>query len=133
MTEALYVDASAAIKLYRQEPGSDVASEAMASASALAASRVTYVEVARALGRVSQQAAERWQQDWGFHEAIEFNQDVAEHAASLSVHHGLRSLDAIHLASALTMKTAMRFATWDARLWDAAQAVGLRTIPEERP
>jgi predicted nucleic acid-binding protein len=42
----------------------------------------------------------------------------------------LRSLDALHLAAALTLATSeLTFATWDARLHRAAREHGLRTLP----
>lgn len=133
MNESLYVDSSAVIKRFVPELGSEEAISAMDEAATLVASRVAYVEVWRTVAKVSEAATDRWDQLWPEHQVVELTPDVAEHAASLAAYHGLRSLDAIHLASALTLKSAMRFATWDARLWDAAAAVGLRRVPAERP
>jgi predicted nucleic acid-binding protein len=45
------------------------------------------------------------------------------------VHHGIRSLDALHLASALALGgMPMRFATWDRGLAEAARGVGLQVV-----
>jgi len=42
----------------------------------------------------------------------------------------LRALDALHLASALSLDAEdVIFATWDARLHRAAREHGLRTLP----
>jgi hypothetical protein len=43
---------------------------------------------------------------------------------------GLRTLDSLHLASALALpRASLTFATWDARLHRAARAHGLATLP----
>lgn len=139
MTNALYVDSSAALKLYLQdEDGGGEAVAAMGSAD-LVASRLTQVEVGRSLARavrdsrLADRVLDSWAAVWRQHEVIELDEAIADHAIALAAHHGLRSLDAIHLASALTLSVPLRFATWDRRLWDAARAVGLRTVPAERP
>ncbi len=49
---------------------------------------------------------------------------------TLAVQHGLKTLDAIHLASAMMIAADdLTFATWDRRLHAAAQAEGLTTLP----
>lgn len=141
MSEALYVDSSAVVKAYALlEPGRPEALQAFARADTLATSRITYVEVSRAVVGKAQTDAEAdraqdlWAADWRGHHVVDVSQPIVEHAASLAAYHGLRSLDAIHLASALALPSApLRFATWDRRLWDGARAVGLRVVPAERP
>jgi uncharacterized protein len=134
VNETLYVDSSAVVKRYRDEPGSELAVAAMDAATALATSRITFTEVARALTLHDPEGAgapviDRWTRDWEEHEIVELDQGVATHAAALAAHHGIRSLDALHLASALALGgTPMRFATWDRRLADAARSVGLRVV-----
>jgi predicted nucleic acid-binding protein len=55
---------------------------------------------------------------------------MTERAAILSVEMGLRALDALHLAAALTLPVDRAvLATWDARLHRAARGRGLRTLP----
>lgn len=136
MSEYLYVDSSAAVKRYRDEVDRDVALGAMDGAYRLVSSRLTYVEVGRAIGAVSygdDAMLRRWDERWAQHVVIEVDDDVVRHALALACYHGLRSSDAVHLASALTLKVPMRFATWDARLWEAARAVGLRVVPTTKP
>ncbi len=138
MSETLYVDSSAALKLYFPEDGATEAIAAM-DGRELVASRLTQVEVGRALRKTSDRptnaddAVDAWQEDWESYAVIELTERIAAHAVSLATHHGLRTLDAIHLASALRLSVPLRFATWDRRLWDGARAVGLRTVPAQRP
>ncbi len=140
MPEQLYVDSSAAVKRYLPEVGADEFDLAAERAASLASCRIAFVEVGRALGRASVDGADRdglmadWNHAWEEFVVVDVDQAVAQHAVALAVYHGLRSADAIHLASALALPAApLRFATWDRRLWDAARAVGLRTVPAERP
>ena len=137
MREYLYVDASAVVKRYRNEIGRDEAVAAMDAASGVVSSRLTYVEVGRAIQAITDDddltLLNDWNLAWAQHQVIEVDDEIAAHALSLACYHGLRSSDAVHLASALTLKVPMRFATWDARLWEAARAVGLRVVPTTKP
>lgn len=138
MRQWLYTDSSAMVKRYRVEEGHEEFEQA-AGGAVLVASPLVATEVSRALvvgaddevaGEV---AREDWEADWLAHDVIPLTPGIALHAGSLAASHGLRSLDAIHLASALALQVPMRFATWDRKLWDAARAVGLRTVPAQRP
>ena len=136
MNEHLYVDASAVVKRFRDEDGSGMAIDAMERAGTLTTSRLTYVEVGRAIGASGYDdggALRLWDARWAEHEVIELDDAIARHALALACHHPLRSSAAVHLSSALTLKVPMRFATWDARLWEAARAVGLRVVPGTKP
>ena len=135
MNETLYADSSAIVKLYLDEQDSDDAARAMASARTVATSRISFTEVARALVRhepdgVGAPIYDAWESDWQNHEVIELDQAIAAHAASLAAHRDIRSLDALHLASALSLGgIPLRFATWDRRLARAARGLGLRVVP----
>lgn len=62
---------------------------------------------------------------------IEADSDVVGSAASLGVSHGLGSLDAIHLASALRLREFRPLlVSWDERQRRAALAEGLAVYPE---
>lgn len=64
-------------------------------------------------------------------DVVEIEERLAEDAAALAVERELRSLDALHLAAALTIADDdLVLATWDRRLHAAARAKGLRLIPE---
>lgn len=135
-TETLYVDASAAVKLYVEEASSEAAVDAVGNAGVLVASRVLFTEVAatiqrRLAGNQAAAALMAWERLWTDFDVVEVDARITIHAVSLAQYHGLGTLDAIHLASALRVPAApMRFATWDKTLAEAAHAVGLRTIPD---
>jgi uncharacterized protein len=127
----LYLDSSALVKRYVDEAGSDAIVPAMNSADTCSICRIGFVETVRAVARGGEpQGVARAERDWdGFH-VIEADRTVTEHAARLSVETGLRTLDALHLAAALTLPTeSVTFATWDVRLHRAARDHGLRTLP----
>ncbi len=97
-------------------------------------SRITYVETSRAVAlgsRATDDAAAAFASEWQSFDVVELTAAVAEQAASLTLTAGLRSLDAVHLASALIAVTDdMVFATWDERLHAAAGERGLTLLPE---
>jgi predicted nucleic acid-binding protein len=120
------------VKRYVAEPGSDAVRSAMQSASAWFMCRVGFVETARAVGLVAgESVVRRFAQEWPAFGVVEIDQDLAERAASLAFAGALRSLDALHLASALLLPRAeLCVATWDRRLSNAARDEGLRVLPE---
>lgn len=64
-------------------------------------------------------------------DVVEIGGRLADDAAELAIERELRSLDALHLAAALTIPDDdLVIATWDQRLYAAACAEGLRLIPE---
>lgn len=129
----LYLDSSALVKRYVDEAGSDAIVPAMNLADTCSICRIGFVETVRAVARGGELGdLERAERDWdGFH-VIEVDQPVAELAARLSVETGLRTLDALHLAAALTLPAeSVTFATWDVDLHRAAREQGLRTLPAE--
>jgi hypothetical protein len=94
--------------------------------------RIGYVETLRAVGLTAgQAAAETVRQEWPAFGVIEVDQRLAEDAAKLAIARELRSMDALHLAAALTLpQESLLLATWDRRLHAAATAEGLALIPE---
>ncbi|HEX6780979.1 MAG TPA: type II toxin-antitoxin system VapC family toxin [Solirubrobacterales bacterium] len=131
----LYLDASALVRRYVAEEGSEALIAAMAAAEGWAICRVGYVETARAVGLAAgKPALKRLVADWPSFEVIEVDASLAEHAAELTATEELRSLDALHLAAALLVASdGMTFATWDIRLHRAAQSQGLAVFPTELP
>jgi predicted nucleic acid-binding protein len=93
--------------------------------------RVGFVETVRAVGlSASQAAAGAVREEWPAFGVIEVDQRLAEDAAELAITHELRSMDALHLAAALTLpRDDLLLATWDRRLHAAAGAEGLALIP----
>lgn len=96
-------------------------------------SRVTYVETTRAIAVAQGSASpslEAFASEWPSFEVIEVSAEVAEAAAGLARATGLRSLDAVHLASAEAgISGGPDFACWDLRLRAAARARGFRLLP----
>lgn len=131
----LYLDASALVKRYVAEEGSEALIAAMAAAEGWAICRVGYVETARAVGLAAgKPAVRRLNADWPSFEVVEVDTSLAEHAAELAATNELRSLDALHLAAALLIASeGMTLATWDVRLHRAAQSQGLSVFPTELP
>ena len=104
----------------------------MQDASAWFMCRVGFVETARAVGLVAgESAVRRFAQEWPAFGVVEVDQELAERAASLAFGSALRSLEALHLTSALLLPRAeLCVATWDRRLSNAARDHGLRVLPE---
>ncbi len=98
----------------------------------LITSRLATVEVPRALRRRGAEseasAAEAVQNVLELLELVELDEEVARQAATLAPP-TLRSLDAIHLASALAIGEELtEFITYDARLAAAARSAGLEVL-----
>jgi predicted nucleic acid-binding protein len=131
----LYLDASALVKRYIAEEGSEALIGAMGGAEGWAICRVGYVETARAIRLAAGMGAvRRLVDDWPSFDVVEVDASLAEHAAELTFSEELRSLDALHLAAALLIPSdGLTLATWDVRLHRAAQSRGLEVFPSELP
>ena len=127
----LYLDASAAVKAYVDEAGSDVVARSMLEADAWFMCRIGYVEMCRAIGLAAGPiAVARFIDDWPAFVVVEVDQRLAERAAALA-DAGLRSMDALHLAAALLLpRRGLVLATWDRRLHGESKRHGVDVIPE---
>ena len=124
----VYLDASAAMKLVVRERESASVRRFLAGEVTRISSRVLMVEVLRAVARASPAAVDQARSLLGVMDFVELDETVAERAAALQPT-GLRSLDAIHLASALAVSDELdAFVTYDARQADAARALGLAVV-----
>lgn len=126
-----YLDASALVKLATPEAETDALRAALDTYDARVTNRLATVEVARALHRRGVESA---MLTADVSEALsglaitELNPAIAETAGRLGPP-TLRSLDAIHLASALALEAELDvLVTYDARLADAARAAGLEVV-----
>lgn len=128
----LYLDASALVKRYIAEDGSDAVLAAMDNSDAWAICRIGFVETFRAVALAGgQKAVKRVEGEWLAFNVIEVDSALATHAAKLTLATELRSLDALHLAAALLLPPdGLTVATWDVRLHRAARGEGLTTLPE---
>lgn len=131
----LYLDASALVKRYVEEDGSEVVEKAMDGADALSTCRIGFVETVRAVALGGDERdIGKVEAEWTWFDVIDVDQALAERAAMLAVSHRLRSLDALHLAAALTLSSDdLTLATWDGRLHRAAREEGLATLPAALP
>ena len=94
--------------------------------------RIGFVETVRAVGLAGGRSAARVVRgEWRTLDVVEVSANLAEEAAGLAIEHELRSLDALHLAAALTLpQDDLILATWDRRLHAAARVQSLGLIPD---
>lgn len=135
----LYLDTSSLVKLYVREDGSDEMKALLDRARVVATSQVAYPEACAAFAKKHMQGdftdelyravINNLQQDWPAYFALDVSWPVAKLAGELAGQHRLRGFDAIHLASAVTIKTRLRstvtFCSSDRKLEDAAHAESL--------
>lgn len=123
-----YLDSSAIVKLAVREPESAALRRVLGSRSALVSSALARTEVARALLPLGADAVTRGADVLRRIELHRINDAVLTAAGALTPH-DLRSLDAIHLATAQILGHAVtRIVTYDARMAAAATAGGWRVI-----
>jgi predicted nucleic acid-binding protein len=135
----MYIDTSVVVKLYTEEPDSE-SCETTVVGKTLVSSRLLYCEFYSALlgkvarGMISAEVrAEVWQEfekDIAAHKIrfLSLNdmlvQDAADLLSELHPHVSLRTLDALHLATYLSIETGPLF-TKDLRMLQAAVHLGL--------
>lgn len=122
-----YVDASALTKLVLDEPNARAMRRWWIESERAYCSRIGIVETSRAVRRWVGERAEL-ESVFRSIDIVEIDSSIARHAAVLGPH-ALRSLDAIHLASALAIGAEIdAFVTYDDRLADAARDLGLPVV-----
>lgn len=125
-----YIESSAFLKAYLRVPESDAAEELMLDDPDWTTARHTAVEIRRALardlgGRTLQAMRDQFAQDWARTTVIELDKAVCELAAQIAESTGVRTLDALHVASARQASPAMPILTYDRRLAQAADRLGM--------
>jgi uncharacterized protein len=142
-----YFDASALVKRHVVERGSREAIDFAQRAEVVATSLVSRVEVAAALAKAVRaklleeheaRAAQRaFATQWPDIARIPVTEALVSRAETLAWDYGLRGYDAIQLASAVlfqeSLGAAVRLATFDKQLWDAARRAGFEPWPEKLP
>ena len=119
-----YLDTSAFIKLVRSEPESPALRRELAGGELLSSTLLT-VEGRRAARRYGELAAKRARAALTAITLIPLDQPILDAAAELDPAE-LRSLDALHLATVVSLGEDLgRLYCYDARLGDAAQALGI--------
>jgi uncharacterized protein len=137
----LYLDTSALVKLFAEEPGSALVRDAVAQAEFRACHLVGYVEACATIARRCRQLAVpqaeldgrigELTRAWARLDVVQVDWPLVHRAGQLAVWFGLRGFDSVHLAAAeaLWVQTdraaPFRFAVFDRALSEAARALGL--------
>jgi len=136
-----YFDTSSLVKAYVEEEGSAAVRQLFASVESAGSSSVLLVELRGALARMLAtsrlddgtyaEARLKFDSDWKKMAKLPVTSPLLDLAVQVAERHLLRALDAIHLASALTLNRGEEvvLSSWDQLLLDAAVAEGIRVIP----
>jgi len=125
---ALYLDSSALVKLIVSEPESEALVAYVGSYSIRFASILALVEVPRALARAVGHVPDRAAAVLGGLTLVTLDARIAARAAAI-LPAELRSLDAIHLATAVELMPELEaLVTYDTRLGNAAVQRGLQVV-----
>ena len=140
----VYLDASALVKRYVIEPGSEAVSRFIGDgAGAVGTCAISRAEVSAALARSvrlgvlssegGREAVLAFRREWPDLVRIRVSEALIGRADHLAWAHALRGYDAIHLAAALLWQEALdatvTVATYDRELWRAARDAGLGAWP----
>src|SRR5262249_5491255 len=131
----LYLDTSAVVKKYFEEPGSDDVRRCIGSHASIATSTITRAESAAAfakavrLGTLTENDAKTghrlFVREWKDYIRIRVTESLVARADGLAWTFALRGYDAIHLASALEwhdrIGEPITVATFDQELWRATK------------
>lgn len=120
-----YLDSSAIVKLCVTEAESTSLKDMLSEEPRLTSSALALTEVIRAVRPHGQAAVDEARLTLGTFDLIEIGRPLLDSAAELQPAR-LRTLDAIHLASALLLEGDCEgVITYDARMAEAARAAGL--------
>lgn len=142
-----YLDASALVKRYVAEPGSELVLRFIADAEAVGTALISRVEVTAALAKAIRVGAletdealasrQLANQEWRHLVRVPVTDALADRAATLAWSENLRGYDAVQLAAACAWQEALgepiSFAAFDVRLWAAASRQGLAPFPDDLP
>lgn len=131
----IYIDSSALVKRYVDEPGSGAMDRLLAEHRHAAISRLGFAEILSALnrkrgmkeisGRMLGKLVAAFESDWAKLFVLEIDEELLPVVKKGILEHSLRGADAIHLASAMWLRSALKedvvFACADAKLLAAAQ------------
>ena len=139
----LYLDTSALVKRYFQEPYSDDIISMWKSVTQIVTSFVAYAETMASIFRKKREAGledrigrriiDSFKQDWQTFIRVEVNDELKGYIDHVIERHPLRGFEAIHLASAMVIHEIIPedflFACFDNRLARAAQSETLEVFP----
>jgi hypothetical protein len=126
----IYVDTSALLKRYLEEPDSEAADAYLLGDTEWFSGRHAYVEARRNLKRaLADEELVRMrgvlEDDWRRMTVIELDETTCRLAADIGEQTGLRTLDALHLGAAVRVgPRLLSFLTFDIRQAQAARQLG---------
>lgn len=140
----LFLDTSALVKLYIDEPGSGNVREWVVDADEVACQWLAYVEARSAfaakarLGELTEpelaECKAAFEQDWSRFNRTPVMEALLRRSSTLSEQLGTRAYDSVHLASAEHLQAVLgepvTFGTFDLRQATAAVQLGLIVLPE---
>lgn len=140
----LYLDTSALVKLYVDEPGSAGIREAIARAKAIYTHQIAYVEIRAAFAKIYgmkrigvdalESIKQAFEQDWMAIGVVGVNESLIRRAADLAEILALRGYDSVHLAAAEALHvqkssgTDFCFAGFDQKLNQGASRLGIALL-----
>src|SRR4030042_5756250 len=139
----LYLDASALVKRYIQEKGSQDVNAWIEAADMVVTGLISRVEVAAAIARASRMklitpeeslaALRLFRSEWESFHRLPITENTVARGDSLEVENDLRGYDATHLACALIWQGALgmpvTLVSFDSQLIEAARAVQMAYLP----
>lgn len=126
---AVYLDASAVVKLVVKEPHTTALLAWLRGREDVVSSDLVRTETLRAASTQSTEVVERTRAVLDALHLAPLTTAVTEAAGVLLPGHPVRSLDALHVATASTLGDDLEaFVTYDERQADAARRVGLRVV-----
>jgi len=139
----LYLDASALVKRYVQEKGSEQVSAWIGEAEMAITGLITRVEVSAAIARAGRMklisseealaALLQFRLEWESLQRLPITENTVIRGDSLAYEHNLRGYDATHLACALiwqeTLGMPVTLASFDSQLIEAAREVRMAYLP----
>jgi len=141
----IYLDTSALIKRFVNEKGSSLVQSLVEQREPVATAKIAYAEIFAGFARKLRAghlprnsyalACRQFERDWNGYVRVDLGDDVLFSARDLIQRHPLKGFDAVHLASALSLKNALgeeiTFAAADKRLLQAAMAEKLEPLNVE--
>ena len=141
----IYLDASALVKRYIAETGSQEVDQIITTADLIATALISRAEVAAALAKAvrvnalhsdnANNALKRFRAQWNNLIRLQMTETLIIRADALAWDYGLRGYDAVHLAAAQiwqeTIGEPVVLATFDRQLWTAGQSTGLSSWPDD--
>lgn len=143
----VYLDTSALVKAYVDEPGSDTVLESLQSADVAATHQIAYVEARSAFARLFRegqlsepefdQVKSEFEADWPRFATVGTDNGLLHRAAEMAEAFTLRAYDSVHLAAAEYLSTGVEepitFVCFDRRLGQAASVLHLGWVGGLKP